>query len=629
MKQIKLMITLMLLAFSYSQSKAQINDAVKTKNKEWQISARAGYDHPIFNEDFKYINYKGGIMAGISANHYWNKLGIQADFDYLVNTPVSDGLNGSKYFNYALTGTSVLKYSDVFTHKENVKRSFVGIGPAYRFMSKNKKIQTELALLGGIGFVNGGEVVVEGKRENGTIDLLTYHSGFNHLSLFTGKAQARVTYLISKHWGLNIGAYYIRHFDGAEESSYNTLLKTTTSGSSITNPIYYAESKAYSDQASENGVAGQYTAFGNVYTVRQYQNGNESMRNKLDLASVGAFAGITYRFTTRKKATPVKVVEQIIAPVIPTPTPPVITKYCIQVTARDRYTNEVLPNTDIALKSSNGTLIGTSKTNAYGTSQFCDLLPENYTIAGVLNDVALDVSTVNKAEFYNGQMLSKDVLYSDRNFIVIGKATECNTSNSISDINIMLEQKGSEYKNIIRSDYNGNFVMQLPENGVYALSGKKDNYFTQTKEVVAANFNREKSHFIQLEICAEKADCDKGLGLNNILFDVNKAIIKEESKKELDRLVKFMQDNPQVKIEIGSHTDCRSSAAYNKKLSQNRANASVNYVISQGISNDRIVGKGYGESKLLNGCADGVKCTEEQHSINRRTEMKVICPNNK
>ena len=90
-----------------------------------------------------------------------------------------------------------------------------------------------------------------------------------------------------------------------------------------------------------------------------------------------------------------------------------------------------------------------------------------------------------------------------------------------------------------------------------------------------------------------------------------------------------MQDNPQVKIEIGSHTDCRSSAAYNKKLSQNRANASVNYVISQGISNDRIVGKGYGESKLLNGCADGVKCTEEQHSINRRTEMKVICPNNK
>jgi outer membrane protein OmpA-like peptidoglycan-associated protein len=90
-----------------------------------------------------------------------------------------------------------------------------------------------------------------------------------------------------------------------------------------------------------------------------------------------------------------------------------------------------------------------------------------------------------------------------------------------------------------------------------------------------------------------------------------------------------MQDNPDVKVEVGSHTDCRSSSVYNQKLSQNRANASVDYVVSQGISRDRITGKGYGESKLLNECADGVKCSEEQHAINRRTEMKVICPEKK
>ena len=87
-----------------------------------------------------------------------------------------------------------------------------------------------------------------------------------------------------------------------------------------------------------------------------------------------------------------------------------------------------------------------------------------------------------------------------------------------------------------------------------------------------------------------------------------------------------MTDNPGVKVEVGSHTDCRSSFKYNQTLSQNRANASVAYIVSQGISKDRISGKGYGEMKLLNECADGVKCTEEQHSINRRTEMKVICP---
>ena len=130
-------------------------------------------------------------------------------------------------------------------------------------------------------------------------------------------------------------------------------------------------------------------------------------------------------------------------------------------------------------------------------------------------------------------------------------------------------------------------------------------------------------------LCAEKADCGKGLGLKNILFDLDKYAIKEVAKVELNRLVRFMQDNPTVKVEVGSHTDCRSSAVYNQKLSQNRANASVDYVVSQGIAKDRIVGKGYGESKLLNECADGIKCTEEQHSINRRTEMKVICPEKK
>ena len=76
---------------------------------------------------------------------------------------------------------------------------------------------------------------------------------------------------------------------------------------------------------------------------------------------------------------------------------------------------------------------------------------------------------------------------------------------------------------------------------------------------------------------------------------------------------------------MSSHTDSRASTEYNQTLSQNRADASVAYIVSQGISKDRITGKGYGESKLLNECADGVTCSEAQHAINRRTEMKVIC----
>ena len=86
-----------------------------------------------------------------------------------------------------------------------------------------------------------------------------------------------------------------------------------------------------------------------------------------------------------------------------------------------------------------------------------------------------------------------------------------------------------------------------------------------------------------------------------------------------------MKDNLDIKVVVRSHTDARASAEYNQTLSQNRANAAVDYVVSQGIARDRISGKGYGETKLLNKCADGVSCTEAEHSINRRTEMEVIC----
>jgi outer membrane protein OmpA-like peptidoglycan-associated protein len=94
-------------------------------------------------------------------------------------------------------------------------------------------------------------------------------------------------------------------------------------------------------------------------------------------------------------------------------------------------------------------------------------------------------------------------------------------------------------------------------------------------------------------------------------------------------LVQFMKDNPTINVEVGSHTDCRNSDSYNQTLSENRAKASVDYVVSQGIDRSRISGKGYGETVLLNKCADGVNCSEAEHAINRRTEMKVKCPDKK
>ena len=92
----------------------------------------------------------------------------------------------------------------------------------------------------------------------------------------------------------------------------------------------------------------------------------------------------------------------------------------------------------------------------------------------------------------------------------------------------------------------------------------------------------------------------------------------------LDSLVIILKNNPSIVIEIGSHTDSRAAAEYNLKLSQKRAESCVTYLVQHGIQKDRLVPVGYGESKLINDCADGVDCTEVQHQENRRTTFRVL-----
>ena len=102
-----------------------------------------------------------------------------------------------------------------------------------------------------------------------------------------------------------------------------------------------------------------------------------------------------------------------------------------------------------------------------------------------------------------------------------------------------------------------------------------------------------------------------------------KWFIREDAKPALDNLVRIMQENP-ITVELSSHTDCRGTDAYNMKLSQKRAQAAVDYIIEHGVDAERITAKGYGESMPVNGCVDGVKCTDAEYQANRRTEFKII-----
>jgi outer membrane protein OmpA-like peptidoglycan-associated protein len=110
--------------------------------------------------------------------------------------------------------------------------------------------------------------------------------------------------------------------------------------------------------------------------------------------------------------------------------------------------------------------------------------------------------------------------------------------------------------------------------------------------------------------------------LDAIYFDFNKSNITAQGAGELDKLVKVMKDNPTMVIQVKSHTDTKGSAAYNLKLSEQRAQSTVQYVISKGISGERISGKGLGSSTPKIHCGSG--CTDDDHAQNRRSEFMIV-----
>jgi outer membrane protein OmpA-like peptidoglycan-associated protein len=118
-------------------------------------------------------------------------------------------------------------------------------------------------------------------------------------------------------------------------------------------------------------------------------------------------------------------------------------------------------------------------------------------------------------------------------------------------------------------------------------------------------------------------DLGKLFDIKPIYYASAKFAISEDSKRELDKLVVIMQDNAGLSVELGSHTDSKASAAFNQKLSESRAKAAYDYVVTRGVDASRIGFKGYGETNILNRCLDGVTCSDEEHAVNRRTEFVI------
>ncbi|KAF2329009.1 OmpA family protein, partial [Flavobacterium daemonense] len=163
----------------------------------------------------------------------------------------------------------------------------------------------------------------------------------------------------------------------------------------------------------------------------------------------------------------------------------------------------------------------------------------------------------------------------------------------------------------------------------YKVKTEKEG-FDSTEKTVTTGSETGKS-LIDLTIKEQRlnlgGDLAKNLDIKNIYFDLDKSNIRPDAEIELAKIAEAMRENPGIKIDIRSHTDCRNSAAYNMALSDRRAKSTIEWLVKQGISRSRLTGRGYGESQLLNHCEceGNVKstCTEVEHQMNRRSEFII------
>jgi outer membrane protein OmpA-like peptidoglycan-associated protein/tetratricopeptide (TPR) repeat protein len=163
--------------------------------------------------------------------------------------------------------------------------------------------------------------------------------------------------------------------------------------------------------------------------------------------------------------------------------------------------------------------------------------------------------------------------------------------------------------------------------GFYIRASKTD-YSTDEKEIQIPNYSGETKTTLYIEKTdipiGPGTDLSKVFHIKEIYFDLDKYNIRTDATIELAKILEVLLEYPTMKIAINSHTDSRQTNSYNDVLSNNRAKSTRKWLIKQGIAADRLTAKGYGETKLVNNCSDGVECTEEQHQANRRSEFIVI-----
>lgn len=274
------------------------------------------------------------------------------------------------------------------------------------------------------------------------------------------------------------------------------------------------------------------------------------------------------------------------------------------------------------------------------------------------DDFAFIINSKNRNGFFssnrdNGHGLDDVYRFTELRRLVCeqelsGTITDAETGEVVSDVRVMLFDEARQTAVEVLSDKKGNYVFSKVKCGKkYFIKTAKEDY--EIKEATltlkkasgkttfslaiekkakpmlakAIQVKTIKINAVTVKPIAVGTDLAKLLKIPMNFFDLGKATIKKTSEPQLQKVVNILKEYPTLQLDIRSHTDSRQSSASNMILSEKRAESTKNWLIKKGIDGNRLTSKGFGETQLVNKCADGVKCTEQQHQQNRRSEFII------
>lgn len=208
-----------------------------------------------------------------------------------------------------------------------------------------------------------------------------------------------------------------------------------------------------------------------------------------------------------------------------------------------------------------------------------------------------------------------------------GIITDLETGIILPGTKVTLYDNQMTVKNSTVSDESGKYSFAVECGKTYFVRAEKPEYQTKEVSITIAKASGKTN----LPIALEKENCkvtigdDLGVcfGIKMIYFDLDKSNIRTEAALDLEKILVVLNENPTMKLDIRSHTDSRATKKYNKALSDRRAKSTIQWLIKNGVAPNRLTGKGYGETQLVNKCSDGVPCSEAQHQENRRSEFII------